>query len=109
MSPSRESRRSSGFPYERSVRIRTIPLAPNPLQLQDRSRCPLHITEIRKSHHSGLGLSQLVQRKHVMNHTASSPAKASVPYGHACANCVKAKCRCIPREGSKCERHVISA
>ncbi|KAF1965237.1 hypothetical protein BU23DRAFT_519906 [Bimuria novae-zelandiae CBS 107.79] len=31
-------------------------------------------------------------------------SKSSAAYGHACSNCVKAKCRCILREGGGCER-----
>ncbi|KAF2451176.1 hypothetical protein P171DRAFT_467820 [Karstenula rhodostoma CBS 690.94] len=32
-------------------------------------------------------------------------SKSSVAYGQACANCVKAKCKCIPRQGGGgCER-----
>ncbi|OAG09666.1 uncharacterized protein CC84DRAFT_1160770 [Paraphaeosphaeria sporulosa] len=30
--------------------------------------------------------------------------KLSAPYGHACSNCVKAKCKCVPRQGGGCER-----
>jgi hypothetical protein len=32
--------------------------------------------------------------------------KTPAPYGQACVNCVKAKCRCIVREGGVCERYV---
>ncbi|CAA9965086.1 hypothetical protein PTMSG1_08445 [Pyrenophora teres f. maculata] len=30
--------------------------------------------------------------------------KAPAPYGQACSNCVKTKCRCVVREGGVCER-----
>jgi hypothetical protein len=33
-------------------------------------------------------------------------SKSSTAYGHACSNCVKAKCKCIPREGRGCERYI---
>jgi hypothetical protein len=32
--------------------------------------------------------------------------KTPAPYGQACVNCVKAKCRCMVREGGVCERYV---
>ncbi|KAH8196146.1 hypothetical protein TruAng_009681 [Truncatella angustata] len=35
-------------------------------------------------------------------HTAATGTSA--PYGHACANCSKAKTRCISRAGERCER-----
>ncbi|PVH94604.1 hypothetical protein DM02DRAFT_618496 [Periconia macrospinosa] len=35
----------------------------------------------------------------------TSGPKSSAAYGHACSNCVKAKCKCVPRDdGNSCER-----
>ncbi|KAF2259732.1 hypothetical protein CC78DRAFT_548056 [Lojkania enalia] len=32
------------------------------------------------------------------------PPGVTAPYGHACANCARAKCKCITREQGNCER-----
>ncbi|KAH8668875.1 hypothetical protein BX600DRAFT_460872 [Xylariales sp. PMI_506] len=34
----------------------------------------------------------------------STATSMSAPYGYACANCAKSKCKCITRGGGKCER-----
>lgn len=33
--------------------------------------------------------------------------RTPAPYGKACSNCVKTKCRCVLREGGVCERYVV--
>ncbi|PWY80823.1 hypothetical protein BO94DRAFT_470367 [Aspergillus sclerotioniger CBS 115572] len=32
------------------------------------------------------------------------PGRSPLPYGNACATCARAKCRCVPRGGGRCER-----
>ena len=50
--------------------------------------------------------SVILQPEINMEPASASTAKSSSAYGHACAACVKAKCKCIPRAGGSCERCV---
>jgi hypothetical protein len=38
------------------------------------------------------------------NMEAADTRRESAPYGRACKNCVRAKCRCLVRDAGTCER-----
>lgn len=44
----------------------------------------------------------------ILGQRASNSTSRPAPYGRACVNCVRAKCKCILRDGGEiCERYFL--
>lgn len=69
------------------------------------TRNPTELTLSSSARH--LTYSTVFRNKHKME--AADARRGSAPYGKACTNCVKAKCRCIVRDAGTCERQVESS
>ena len=76
---------------------------------------PLRIPSLRalrvhsQPHHARLLRIQIEYLEYRRNSIMETDAvgKTPAPYGQACGNCVKAKCRCMLRDGGVCDRCAI--
>lgn len=100
------------YPGSGSLRVRTPipwPLIPS---IHVRSVCRRHVDS--STVHWGrlqfvhcLAMQSVSSRGKMPTGMTSPKTGSPAPYGHACTNCAKAKCKCIHRQaGGACERYV---